>query len=119
MTLALSGLAVVLCTVAAIWNLRTYRRVKTDIAEANEYGVPYSQLDVARTYERSADMERLVRWLALSFRVVSYLDDGREVVTWNTPIFPKEYPWGEDMPEAQEMERLYHEVIGPPTQKLA
>lgn len=66
----------------------------------------------------SQNLVRLVRWLALAFRVTSYDENGDEHVTWNTPVFPKGYTdaagW-HDMPEAQEMERLFHAVVGPKT----
>lgn len=81
-----------------------------------ERGAEFSSIETALILDRSIALERLVRWLALPFRVVTYPGvAGQERVTWNTPIFPKSYPWGEEMPEAQEMQRLFHEIVGPPT----
>lgn len=94
---------------------RAYRKAIRDVAA--EHGVDYSAVDTALILDRSMILERLVLWLALSFRVVSYDDDGTERVTYNTPTFPTAYPWGEEMPEAQTMAALFHEVVGPPTVK--
>lgn len=97
--------------------MRHKRAVRKMIADvAAEHGVRFSDVETALILDRSLAMERLVRWLALSFRVVSYEDDGTERVTWNTPTFPHAYPWGEEMPEAQEMARIFHEIVGPPTE---
>lgn len=93
--------------------MRAMRQAIAEIAE--ERGSSYSEVETALILDRSVAMERLVRWLALSFRVVAYRPDGTEVITWNTPTFPAEYPWGEPMPEAQEMQRLFHEIVGPAT----
>jgi hypothetical protein len=92
------------------------RELLRRVEVAERVGVPFSQAQVAEVYDRSHTMERLVRWLALSFRVVSYDDDGTERVTYNTPTFPVSYPWGEDMPESREMARIFHEIVGPPTE---
>jgi hypothetical protein len=109
-----------LLAVFVLWRALVHRvKTKHLIAAAERVGVPFSQAEVAIVYDKANTMHRLVLWLALSFRVVSYDDDGTERVTFNTPTFPKEYPWGEAMPEAQEMERMFHEVLGPPTPKVS
>lgn len=78
----------------------------------SDHGITFRDLDTWRISEENKKLHRLVLWLSLTFRVVSYDEDGTERVTWNTPKFPTVYPWGEPMPESIDMAALFHSVVG-------
>ena len=78
---------------------------------SDEYG-PKPEDELVDDYQYSCDLEDLVRWLALAYRVVTYDDDGVEHVTWNLPVIATQDFKGKPLPDGERLAELFREVCG-------